>query len=86
MRAETSQRETNLEKERVALTLERELLNAEKLEKMNLQSELKEQMAGIETLASEIERKENWLSQETERVELLASKLARKEKSLALEQ
>lgn len=30
LRAETAKREANLEKERIALTLERELINAEK--------------------------------------------------------
>ena len=36
----------------------------------------------MEELTVEIERKEQWLRQETDRVEILAAKLTRKEKNL----
>eukprot|EP00353_Schmidingerella_taraikaensis_P001423 CAMPEP_0185595360 /NCGR_PEP_ID=MMETSP0434-20130131/78126_1 /TAXON_ID=626734 ORGANISM="Favella taraikaensis, Strain Fe Narragansett Bay" /NCGR_SAMPLE_ID=MMETSP0434 /ASSEMBLY_ACC=CAM_ASM_000379 /LENGTH=135 /DNA_ID=CAMNT_0028223307 /DNA_START=284 /DNA_END=690 /DNA_ORIENTATION=- len=74
-----------LNEERTAFLSEKDLISAEKQEKVQLQFELKEQMKAMEELTGEIERKEEWLRGETERLELLAAKLTRKEKTLRQE-
>ena len=86
MRADATEREAQFEKERQDMMAERELISAEKQEKIQLKFELKEQMQGMELLSMEIEKKETWIREEIERVELLAAKLARKEKHLIQEE
>lgn len=82
MRIAVIENENKLSQERSKFDAEKELLAAEKEEKVTLQFELKEQMQAMEALTVEIERKEKWLRTETDRLERYAAKLARKDKTL----
>ena len=74
--------ERKLEQDRSTFEAERELFSNEKQEKVTLQFELKDQMRAMEELTIEIEKKEKWIRNETDRLERLAAKIARKEKTL----